>query len=463
MAYEIVAVVVLGIMVMPAAACVAIIPWRFEFGKSWRPLPLKLIYPAVVLPLAVLAFAVAIGGGVLALAVSDSPAIRSLSMAEALAAAVAGVAHAGYIRRVTRAHVGFEAAFGPNWRDRIGSVSGMLSRRWSPFRYRSGTAQVQRDVAIRTVEEAGGPLLADVWRPSGDTQTTGVAFLYLHGSAWHFFDKGIGTDPMFRHLAAQGHVVLDVAYRLAPETDIAGMTADAKRAVAWAKRNADRLGIDPNKIVAGGASAGGHVAMLAAYGHRDPAFTPEDLHGLDTSVAGVVSLYAPSDLRAFVDHHAGRLAITGKPAKEKAPIRFDAMNTEQMMMNLCGGMPHDVPHRYDLADVKSHVAEGAPPALIFQGEADFIAPKAATLQLVDRLKLASVPVVYVEFRQTEHVWDVMTSMAKRSFGRSLLPGFLDSQYAPQTQAMLYDIERFLAYLASSADIGKKGIRADSVV
>ena len=38
---------------------------------------------------------------------------------------------------------------------------------------------------------------------------------------------------------------------------------DGKSAVRWIRKNAERLGIDPNRIAAGGGSAGGHVAACA--------------------------------------------------------------------------------------------------------------------------------------------------------------------------------------------------------
>jgi acetyl esterase/lipase len=40
------------------------------------------------------------------------------------------------------------------------------------------------------------------------------------------------TESWFRHLVAQGHVVMDVSYRLIPETNVPGMQGDVKRAVA---------------------------------------------------------------------------------------------------------------------------------------------------------------------------------------------------------------------------------------
>jgi len=56
--------------------------------------------------------------------------------------------------------------------------------------------------------------------PPEGVPATGLAFIYLHASAWWILDKDSGTRPLFRHLVAQGHVVMDVAYRLCPEVDI---------------------------------------------------------------------------------------------------------------------------------------------------------------------------------------------------------------------------------------------------
>ncbi|MFC5530296.1 alpha/beta hydrolase [Cohnella yongneupensis] len=454
MVFVIIGAFIIGLMALFVAAFVAVIPWRYEFGKSWLALPLKMSFPAIVWSLTVLSITVLCGGLLLVLFVPIFTVIWYISLILTIVAAGSGIAHAGYIRRVTRPHEGFAMAFGPDWQSKLRTTNGMLSQRWSPKRYSNKPVRIQRDVVIWTFEPSGRQLLADVWQPMQGTKPTGVAMLFFHGSAWHFFDKGIGTDPMFRHLASQGHVIIDVAYRLAPEVNIAEMTSDVKRAVIWTKQNAVDLGIDPDKIVVSGASAGGHISLLAAYGHDHPAFTPADLVGMDTSVAGVISLYAPCDLRAFINHHAGRLATTGKPATVRAPIQFQAMNVEQMMMNLCGGMPDVAPRMFDLSDVKTHVAPGAPPALIFQGEVDFITPKAATIQLIELLKEASVPVVYVELPQTDHVWDVFTGMAEKVFHKKWIPRFLNSQYAPPTQATIYDIERFLGYMASSADFLK---------
>ena len=78
-----------------------------------------------------------------------------------------------------------------------------------------------------------------------------------------YLDKDFGTRSFFRRLASQGHVIMDVAYRLFPETDFMGMVHDAKYAIAWMKANAAVYGVNPDNIVIGGGSAGAHIALLA--------------------------------------------------------------------------------------------------------------------------------------------------------------------------------------------------------
>ena len=189
---------------------------------------------------------------------------------------VAAVIMTLYVWASTRDHDGFEKAFGPGWEDQITSTQArkMVRRRWSFFPNSKSSPEPfwERDIPFWTIPETDRELLCDLWRPAnGDV--SGLAYIYLHGSGWAMMDKDFGTRPFFRHLAAQGHTVMDVAYRLISETDIYGMVGDAKRAVAWIKANADRYGINPERIVLGGGSAGAHIALLAGYTPDHPALT----------------------------------------------------------------------------------------------------------------------------------------------------------------------------------------------
>jgi acetyl esterase/lipase len=113
------------------------------------------------------------------------------------------------------------------------------------------------------------------------------------------------------------------------------------------------------------------------------------------------------------------------------------------MFNVVGGIPQDAPQAYDLAEVRSHVTRVSPPTLIFQGEFDCVIQTAAVRNLAAALCSARVPVVYVEFPETDHGFDVSTSLNPAGRG-GYLP--VDSQFSPPTETALYALDRFVALL-----------------
>ena len=261
---------------------------------------------------------------------------------------------------------------------------------------------------------------------------SGLAFVYLHGSAWWILDKDFGTRPLFRQLAAQGHVVMDVAYRLCPGVDIFGMVGDVKRAVAWMKTNSAQYQVNPACIVLGGGSAGGHLALLAAYTPNHPQLTPPDLQGSDLSVRAVVSYYGPTDLRACYLH----LDMTRTVNLPKVEIGLPgaaemkkSMTEAGRMDALLGGHLHQVSEVYDLASPVTHVHAGSPATLLIQGEPAVIAPAPAARVLYWKLVECGVPAVNIVYPLTNYAFDL------------LLP-----QTSPPAHAALYYLERFLALM-----------------
>jgi acetyl esterase/lipase len=339
-----------------------------------------------------------------------------------------------YVWRCTRDHKGFEKAFGPGWSDQIlpEQARQMVQKRWSWFLRMKGSAEPiwERDISFWTVPGTERQLLCDLWRPA-DGNVSGLAFVYLHGSGWAVFDKDFCTRPFFRHLAAQGHTVMDVAYRLVPEVDIYGMVGDAKRAVAWIKANADRYGVNPDKIVLGGASAGAHIALLAAYEPQHLELTPEDLKSTDLSVCGAISYYGNTDLvagyQAF-DVEKWSAKLPPVPIGTKVDPK-EAFQYAGRLDILLGGHPEQIPDMYRLACPTTHVHPGSPPTLLIQGKQDFLVPVDATYAHYAKLVEAGVPAINVVFPWTNHAFDL------------LFP-----RLSPPAQSALYDVDRFLALL-----------------
>ena len=348
-----------------------------------------------------------------------------------------------YIRGVVAPHAEFETAFGPNWRDRIGPAlrERLPQRRWPIYLPDPPQPRWDRDVAYWIIPGTERQLLCDLWFPLSTVPPSRLAVIYMHGSAWCLGDKDFATRSFFRHLCAQGHFVMDVAYRLMPETDIVGMVGDVKRAVAWLKAHAADYGIDPERIVLAGGSAGGHLSLLAGYTPHHSTLTPEDVHGVDLSVRAVISYYGPTDLRAFYDYtdwgHMARpdgifTKIDRSPFLQRllpggdAPDQMNFKKGVEALSHLFPGAPDEEPEWYALVSPVEHVHSGCPTTLLLYGGGDFGVPPAHAL--AEKLRAAGVTVVSIVFPQAEHGFDALP------------------QWSPAAQASFYDVDHFLALM-----------------
>lgn len=370
---------------------------------------------------------------------------------DVLAGLTGATLNAVHTQRVAASRGNFDEAFGPNWQEQIPpQLKGrMLARRWTWNLSIAPGGHVERDVVFAGIPGTERKLLADVWCPSEDVAPSGLGFIYLHGGGYSAFDKGGPTEPWFRHLTAQGHVVMDVSYRLIPETNVPGMQGDVKRALVWLKRNADRYGVNPNKIVLGGGSAGSHLALLAAYARDHPLFTPEDVRGADLSVRGVVAYYNAGDYRpeskaairkTALEQALTRLLTNVLERWSRSEIAVDDTGAWDARLFL-GGRPDEWPELYRQISPIVHVGTDTPPTLQFVGEHDvyvsgtgFASGIGAAPALHRTLQEAGIPSVYVEFPRTDHAFDMF------------LP-----KVSPAAQAAMYDVDRFLALMASPVD------------
>ena len=164
----------------------------------------------------------------------------------------------------------------------------------APLRYRdevfSGVTKTA-DVAFAspTSRQSGLPvtLLADFYRPTGDTVTNRPAVVWVHGGG---FTGGNRTSPEIvdeaNTFAKKGFVNVSIEYRLSPTgCSAANATAecvaaifdaltDAQTAVRWLRANAATYGVDPNRIAMGGSSAGAITALNAAFWGDTPTAGP---------------------------------------------------------------------------------------------------------------------------------------------------------------------------------------------
>ena len=125
-------------------------------------------------------------------------------------------------------------------------------------------------------------------------------FIYIHGGGWVNGTKEDRNLEVMPYLE-MGMNVINVEYRLAKVAHAPAAVEDARCALRWVIDHAKERGVDPNRIVVGGGSAGAHLALLAAMLPRSAGFDrlcpgPDNL-----KVAAVVSWYGVADLSEGMD------------------------------------------------------------------------------------------------------------------------------------------------------------------
>ncbi len=241
----------------------------------------------------------------------------------------------------------------------------------APEGVRATTGIVYREVGDRQAR-------LDLYQPEEPPPPGGrPVVIAIHGGGWRGGSKD-GYGRMAARLAQQGYVVVSVSYLLS-KPDAPSWPdnfEDVREAVRWVRRHAREYGIDPDRVVAMGASAGGHLAaLLGCYPDgpvaRDglPAENPKASPGsVSARVQAVIDFYGPTDLVALQSSR-----------RAGGPIDL-----------FLGGSSEAVPGRYEAASPVRHVSSDDPPMLLFHGDQDQTVPIEQAHRLVSELKRTGV-------------------------------------------------------------------------
>ena len=189
-----------------------------------------------------------------------------------------------------------------------------------------------------------------IYEPKGHKaggRRPGIVFFF--GGSWIG-----GTPKQFQehcqYLVSKGMVAMTADYRVAKRhgTKPFHCVRDGKSAVRWVRQNARRLGVDPNRIVSGGGSAGGHVAACTGI------LPKHDEPGEDDNVSSVPNalvLYNPVISTALAD------GVT--------PYGGDTNETLMKRLGLKDPATLSPYH---------NIRKGLPPTLVLHGKADTTVP-----------------------------------------------------------------------------------------
>lgn len=124
--------------------------------------------------------------------------------------------------------------------------------------FQSQAYDIQKDIVFKSVENVS--LTADLFVPKKGNGRPAV--VVVHGGSWT--KRSGDMVSLCKDLAAEGFVVMNVTYRLAPEHLYPKALEDVRDAITWLKHSATPLNIDPEKLYVWGYSSGANLALLAS-------------------------------------------------------------------------------------------------------------------------------------------------------------------------------------------------------
>jgi acetyl esterase/lipase len=165
----------------------------------------------------------------------------------------------------------------------------------------------------------------------------------VHGGSW---SSGNSTElpELNTHLVKVGYNVAAINYRLTPKYKNPAPVQDVHTAITYLKEHAEELQIDTNNFVLLGRSAGGQIALLAAYTLNEP------------GVKGVIAYYAPADM-------VWGYSIPSNPL---------IMDSRKVMEDYLGGAYNKVPKNYEASSPILAVNKNSIPTLLIHGGNDVL-------------------------------------------------------------------------------------------
>ena len=270
-----------------------------------------------------------------------------------------------------------------------------------------GTPAGIREPLPNTAPPGTKDLHVDVYQVPSPKPTPVV--VQFHGGGWIRGDRPSSHASLGPFFAA-GMSVVTVEYRNAKDAPAPAAVQDVRCALAWVKKNAAKYNFDPNKVVTYGGSAGGHLALMAAY--APASFNPPGCTD-QPKVVAVLDFYGASNVAEALTFR-GSSNFTHQWMGTQLPLPQEADAATPGAASVAppgpnaGGNPDGMPvqprrvTRWPEPDAKTlelaksvspitYIRPGLPPTFIVNGDSDPTFNPTQSSQLKTALDAAGVP------------------------------------------------------------------------
>jgi acetyl esterase/lipase len=368
--------------------------WTFLPAPTPPLIVLAVVVPELA-PWGILASLVA-GGAVLAMARGWVRIAAGVMCAAALACAIVPLSLVPRTLAACDAEMrlglGTSAAELGSERTRAGALAAPFDLVTS-FRGLPSAGRIRFDGNLPVTTRDGARLGLDLYRPAAAGLRPTVIVIY--GGAWKFGSRA-NTAELDRALAALGYNAIAVDYRHAPAYHYPTQIDDVRDAIGAISRNAAAWGVDRSRVAILGRSAGGELALLAAY-------LPEPL-----TIRAAIGYYAPTDL---VEGYR-RL-----PDPDPEDVR-------SLLRTYIGGTPETKMDAYRRASPRFYARPELPPTLLLGGGRDELVLVSLQREMRDALRGRGARVVALELPWSNHAFDAIPNGLAGQMARYYTQRFL---------------------------------------
>ena len=269
----------------------------------------------------------------------------------------------------------------------------------------------------------------DIYLPTKNVFDKIPVVIYFHGGAWIVGSKisvnNARFNQAFNELREKGYAVVSPEYTLGEfgKTPFPHCITDAFDAVAWVEKNAATYNFDKNNIGLLGESAGGHLALMAAFADGGIFNSKYEM-----PLSYVVSVYAPFDLHSLY-HDQSFLLDSIKSATVSLPATLqERLNPNKYLFGF--DPEQDTIQKHVFTEKYSpinYVSNKSFPILIIHGESDQIVPISQSESLMGKLQQHKISFEYHFLKDVDHGFRGATEEQKKDVQKWIVD-FVEKYY-----------------------------------